>query len=143
MGRSSLWRCTTSHSQKLPLETTLDLISRTCLSRTLREDMWPLIQRTSQQLEFLTSLLKLLFSITLARFPMDTALSSIATLRILLASLPRSKRRLTVVPVSLLRIIPSLSSLVMLLLFFCPLASQCAWNPSPSSLPLEGSLSVT
>merc|ERR1711902_472026 len=115
MGRSSLWRCTTSHSPKLPQETTLDLISRTCLSRTLREDMWPLIQRTSQQPEFLTSLLKLLFSITLARFPMDTALSSIATLRILLASL------------------------LMLLLFFCPLASQCAWNPSPSSLPLEGS----
>merc|ERR1712098_44191 len=45
-----------SHSQKLPQETTLDSISRTCLSRTLREDMWPLIQRTSQQLEFLISL---------------------------------------------------------------------------------------
>merc|ERR1712142_767194 len=107
-----------SLSQKLPQEITLDLISRTCLLRTLREDMLPLIQRTSQQLVSPTSLLRLLFSIILARFPMVTALSLIATLRISLASLLRSKRRLTVVPVSLPRIILSSSSLVMLLLFF-------------------------
>merc|ERR1712117_205860 len=49
-----------------------------------REDTSPLIPRTSQQLEFLTSLPKSLFSIILARSPTDTALSLIATPRTLL-----------------------------------------------------------
>merc|ERR1712179_199116 len=61
--------------------------------------------------------------------PTDTALSLIATPRTLLASLPKTT--------------PSSSSLVTPLLSLLPPASPCVWNPSPSSRPLEGSLSVT
>merc|ERR1712088_215245 len=112
-------------------------------SRTSREDTSPLIPRTSQHPESPTSLPRLLSSITLARSPTDTALSLIATLRILLASLLRSRRRLTVVLVSLPKTTPSSSSLVTLPSSRSPPASPCVWNPSQSSLPLEGSLSVT
>merc|ERR1711862_801677 len=90
-----------------------------------------------------TSLLRLLSSTTLARFPTDTALSLIATQRTLLASLLRSRRRLTVVLESLPKTTPSLSNLVTLLLSFSTPASPCVWSPSLSSHPLEGSLSVT
>merc|ERR1712130_1010895 len=48
MGRSSLWRCTTSLSQKLSPETMLASTSRTSQSRISREDMLPPTQRTSQ-----------------------------------------------------------------------------------------------
>merc|ERR1712174_23924 len=51
-------------------------------------------------------------STTPVRSPTDTAPSLIATPLTLLASLPRSRRRLTVVLVSLLRTTPSSSSLV-------------------------------
>merc|ERR1712112_360454 len=143
MGRSSPWRCTTSLSLRPPQEITLGSTSRTCPSRTSREDTSPLIPRTSQLLEFRTLLLRLLSSTTLARFPTDTALSLIATQRTLLASLLRSRRRLTVVLESLPKTTPSLSNLVTLLLSFSTPASPCVWNPSLSSHPLEGSLSVT
>merc|ERR1712096_443580 len=79
-----------------------------------REDTSPLIPRTSQHPVSLTSLPRLLSSITLARSPTDTALSLIATPRTLLASLPRSRRRLIVVLVSLPKTTPSSSGLVTL-----------------------------
>merc|ERR1712179_808611 len=80
---------------------------------------------------------------TLDRSPMDTAQSWIATLHILRASLPRSRRRLTVVLASPQKTTPSSSSPEMLLSSCSPPASQCVSNLSPSSLPLEGLLSVT
>merc|ERR1719237_361917 len=49
----------------------------------------------------------------------------------------------TGVPASPLRMPPSSSSLVTLPLSSCSPASPCASSPSPSSLPLEGSLSGT
>merc|ERR1719295_192238 len=104
--RSSLWRCTTSLSP----ETTLASTSRTSQSRTSREDMSPPIQRTSQHLESQTSLLRLSFLTTLVRSAMDTALSLIVTQLTLLASLLKSRRRLTVVLVSQLRTTPSSSN---------------------------------
>merc|ERR1711872_1125358 len=107
--RSSLWRCTTSLSQRLSPETTLASTSRTSQSRTSREDMSPPIQRTSQHLESQISLLRLSFLTTLVRSAMDTALSLIVTQLTLLASLLKSRRRLTVVLVSQLR--TTLSSL--------------------------------
>merc|ERR1719348_1173197 len=85
--RSSLWRCTTSLSQRLSPETTLASTSRTSRSRISREDMSPLTQRTSQHLES---------QISLVRSAMDTALSLIVTQLTLLASLLKSRRRLTV-----------------------------------------------
>merc|ERR1712029_405234 len=75
-----------------------------------REDMSPLTPRTSQHLESQTSLLRSSFLTTLVRSAMDTALSSIATQLTLLASLLRSRRRLTVVLVSQPRTTPSSSS---------------------------------
>merc|ERR1712130_875549 len=69
--------------------------------------------RTSQHPEFLTSPPRSLFSIILVRSATDTLLSLIVTQLTLLASLLRSRRRLTVVPVSLLRTTPSSSSLEM------------------------------
>merc|ERR1712209_169421 len=73
----------------------------------------PLTPRTSLHLESLTSLPRLLSSITLVRSAMDTLLSLIVTQLTLLASLLRSRRRLTVVPVSPWRTTPSSSSLEM------------------------------
>merc|ERR1712029_784857 len=141
--RSSLWRCTTSLSQRLSPETTLASTSRTSLSRTSREDMSPPTPRTSQHLESLTSLLRSSFLTTLVRLAMDTALSLIVTQLTLLASLLRSRRRLIVVLVSQLKTTPSLSSLVMPLLFSSPPASQCVSKPSLIILHLEDSLFVT
>merc|ERR1719221_1615392 len=134
------------HHESLPEATPGDnvgLTLRTCLSRTSREDTSPLIPRTSQHPEFLTSLPRSLFLIILARSPTDTALSLIATPRTLLASSLRSRRRLTVVLASLPKTTPSSSSLVTPLLSLLPPASPCVWSPSQSSHPLEGSLSVT
>merc|ERR1719348_2866855 len=65
--RSSLWRCTTSLSQRLSPETTLASTSRTSRSRISREDMSPPTQRTSQHLESQISLLRLSFLTTLVR----------------------------------------------------------------------------
>merc|ERR1712013_241576 len=141
--RSSPWRCTTSLSPRPPQETTLGSTSRTCPCRISREDMSPLIPRTSQLLEFRISLLRSLSSTTLVRFPTDTVLSLIATQRTLLASLLRSRRRLTVVLESLPKTTPSLSNLVTLLLSYSTPASPCVWSHSLSSHLWEGSLSVT
>merc|ERR1739844_379459 len=112
MGRSSLLRCTTSLSPRLSPETTLASTSRTSLSRTSREDTSPLTPRTSPPLVWLTSPPRSSSLTTPDRFPTATAPSLIATPLTLLASLPRSRRRLTVVPVSQLRTTPSSSSLV-------------------------------
>merc|ERR1719422_51026 len=111
--RSSPWRCTTSLSPRLFPETTLASTSRTSLSRTSREDTSPPTPRTSLHPESLTSPLRLLFSIILARSATDTLLFLIVTQLTLLASLLRSRRRLTVVLESLLKTIPSSSSLEM------------------------------
>merc|ERR1712096_77360 len=77
------------------------------------------------------------------RFPTDIAQSWIVTLHILLASLLRSRRKLTVVLVSRLKTIPSSSSLVMLPLSSWSPASQCVSSRSQSFLLLEGLPSVT
>merc|ERR1712003_54439 len=80
---------------------------------------------------------------TLVRCLTATALCSTATPPTLPAGSPRSRRRLIVVPASLLRTTPSSSSLEMLpSSSWCPL-SPCAPSPSASSLPLEGSPSGT
>merc|ERR1711879_960928 len=55
----------------------------------------------------------------------------------------RSRRRLTVVPVSPPRTTPSSSSLEMPPLSSSPPASPCVWRLSLTILPLEGSLCVT
>merc|ERR1719422_534199 len=73
----------------------------------------PLTPRTSLHLESLTLLPRLLSSIIQVRSAMDTLLSLIVTQLTLLASLLRSRRKLTVVLESLLRTIPSSSSLEM------------------------------
>merc|ERR1712106_186152 len=77
------------------------------------------------------------------RFPTDTAQSWIVTLPILLASLLRSRRKLTVVLESLPKTIPSSSSLVMLPSSSWSPASQCVSSLSQSSPLLEGLLSVS
>merc|ERR1712106_1182661 len=124
--RLNPWRCTTSLSLRPPPETTLDSTSRTCQLRTLREDMSPLTPRTTPD-----------------RFPTDTPQSWIVTPLTLLASLPKSRRRLTFVPVSPLRTVLSSSSLETLLSSSWSLLSQCVLRLSALSLPWEGSLSVT
>merc|ERR1711892_1049681 len=117
--------------------------SRTCQLRTLREDMSPLTPRTSPLLESRTLPLRSLSLTTPDRFPTDTPQSWIVTPLTLLASLPKSRRRLTVVPVSPLRIILSSSSLETLLSSSWSLLSQCVLRLSALSLLWEGSLSVT
>merc|ERR1719244_206735 len=139
----SLLKCTTSLCQKLFLETMLVSTSRTSQLRTSREVMLPLTPRTSLQLEFKTSLPRLLFLTIQDKFLMDTVLSLIVTLPILLASLPRSRRRLTVVLVNLLKTTPSSSSLEMLLLYSWCQASPCALRLSLNIHHLEDLLSVT
>merc|ERR1719244_1501826 len=139
----SLLKCTTSLCLKPFLETMLVSTSRTSQLRISREVMLPLIPRTSLQLEFKTSLLRLLFLTIQDKFPMDIVLSLIVTLLTLLASLPRSRRRLTVVLVNLLKIIPSSSSLEMLLLYSWCQVSPCALRPSLNIHHLEDLLSVT
>merc|ERR1719154_305630 len=113
--RSSLWRCTTSLCPKPFPVTTLDSTSRTSPSRTSREEMLPLILRTSLPPVSLTLPLRLSCLTTLDRSPTDTLQSLIVTQLTLLASLPRSLRRSTDVQVSQLRMSSSSSSLVMLL----------------------------
>merc|ERR1711878_146882 len=71
------------------------------------------------------------------------SLCSTAIQPTLLASSLRSRRRLTVVPVSQPRTTPSSSSLEMPPLSSSPPASPCVWRPSLTILPLEGSLCVT
>merc|ERR1711892_476917 len=80
---------------------------------------------------------------TADKFPTDTRQSWIVTPLTLLASLPKSRRRLTVVPVSPLRTILSSSSLETLLSSSWSLLSQCVLRLSALSLPWEGLLSVT
>merc|ERR1719443_1258452 len=109
--RSSPWRCTTSLSPRLSPETTLASTSRTSPSRTSREDTSPPTPRTSPPPVCLTLPPRSLSSTTPDRSLTATAPSLIATPLTLLASLPRSRRRLTAVPVSQLRTIPSSSSL--------------------------------
>merc|ERR1719300_2092812 len=99
--------------------------------------------RTSQLLESQTSLLRLSFLTTLAKFPMDIALFLIATLHTLLASLLRSRRRLIVVLVNPQKTSPNSSSLVMLLLLHWCQASPCVLKLSPNFHHLEDLLSVT
>merc|ERR1712027_163946 len=106
-------------------------------------DMSPPTPRTSQHLESPTSLLRSSFLTTLVRSAMDTALSLIVTQLTLLASLLRSRRRLTVVLVSQLRTIPSSSSLEMPPLFCSLQASQCVLRHSLTILHLEDLLSET
>merc|ERR1719340_567844 len=60
------------------------------------------------------------------------SLSSTVTRLTLLASLPRSRRRLIVVPANPQKIIRSSSSLVTQLLSSCCPVSRCAWRHSPS-----------
>merc|ERR1711915_814662 len=139
----SPWRCTTNLFLKLCPEIMLVSTSRTYQLRTSREDMFALTPRTSQLLAFRISLHRLLFSIILAKCPTDTVLSWIVTPHILRASSLKSSRRLIVVQVSPLRIIPSSSNLVMLPLSSLFQASPCVWKLSPSILLLEGLLSVT
>merc|ERR1712096_272256 len=141
--RSSPSRCTTSLCPRLPQETTLDSTSGTSQSRTSREDMSPLTPRTSQHPVSRTSQPRSSSWTTPDRFPTDTVQSWIVTLPILLASLLRSRRKLTVVLESLPKTIPSSSSLVMLPSSSWSLASQCVSSLSQSSSLLEGLLSVT
>merc|ERR1711915_263260 len=77
------------------------------------------------------------------KFLMDIVLSLIVTLPTLLASLLRSRRRLTVVLVNLLKTTPSSSSLEMLLLYNWCRVSPCALRPSLNIHHLEDLLSVT
>merc|ERR1712227_1064736 len=94
------------HHESLPEAVPGDNVastSRTSRSRISREDMSPPTLRTSQHLESQISLLRLSFLTTLVRSAMDTALSLIVTQLTLLASLLKSRRRLTVVLVSQLR----------------------------------------
>merc|ERR1711915_904668 len=137
----SLLKCTTSLCLKLFLETMLVSTSRTSQLRISREVMLPLIPRTSLQLEFKISLPRLLFLTTQDKFLMDTVLSLIVTLPTLLASLLRSRRRLTVVLVNLLKTTPSSSSLEMQLLYSWCQASPCALRPSLNIHHLEALLS--
>merc|ERR1712098_91073 len=143
MGRLSLLKCTTSLCLRLFLETMLVSTSRTSRLRISREVMLPLILRTSLQLEFRTSLPRLLFSTTQDKFPTDTAQSLIVTLPTLLASLLRSRRRLTVVLVNPLKTTLSSSSLEMQLLSSWCQASPCALRLSLNIPHLEDLLSVT
>merc|ERR1711915_1140092 len=137
----SLLKCTTSLCLKLFLETMLVSTSRTSRLRISREVMLPLIPRTSLQLEFKISLPRLLSLTTQDKFLMDTVPSLIVTLPTLLASLLRSRRRLTVVLVNLLKITPSSSSLGMLLLYSWCQASPCALRLSLNIHHLEDLLS--
>merc|ERR1712098_129620 len=143
MGRLSLLKCTTSLCLRLFLETMLVSTSRTSQLRISREVMLPLIPRTSLQLEFRTSLPRLLFSTTQDKFLTDIAQSLIVTLPTSLASLPRSRRRLTVVLANPLKTTLSLSSLVTLLLSSWCQASPCALRLSLNIPHLEDLLSVT
>merc|ERR1711902_80039 len=77
------------------------------------------------------------------RCPTATPQCSTVTPLTLLASSPRSWRRLTGVLGSPPRTLPSSSSPETLPLSSCSPASPCASSPSPSSLPLEGSPSGT
>merc|ERR1711915_388255 len=117
--------------------------SRTSQLRISREVMLPLIPRTSLQLEFKTSPPRLLFLTIQDKFLTDTVLSLIVTLPTLLASLLRSRRRLTVVLVNLLKTTLSSSSLEMLLLYSWCQASPCALRLSLNIHHLEDLLSVT
>merc|ERR1711915_18806 len=128
---------------KLFLETTLVSTLRTSQLRILREVMLPQIPRTSPQLEFRILLPRLLFSTIQDKFLTDTVQSSIVTLPTLLASLLRSRRRLTVVLVNLLKITLSSSSLGMLLLFSWCQASPCVLRLSLNILHLVDLLSAT
>merc|ERR1712228_1033993 len=80
---------------------------------------------------------------TLDRCPTATPQCSTATPLTLLASSPRSWRRLTGVLASPPRTLPSSSSPETPPLSSCSPASPCASSPLPSSLPLEGSPSGT
>merc|ERR1711892_457473 len=108
--KSSLLRCITSLFQRLFPVTMLVSTSRTSPSRTSSVVTSHPTQRTSPPVVWLTSLL------------------------ISPASSQRSRRRLIVVQVSLLRIIPSSSSLEMLLSWCLCLPSPCVLSPSASSL---------
>merc|ERR1712110_472435 len=123
--------------------TTSASTSRTCLSRTSSVATSPLTLRTSPPLVCQTSLPRSSCSTTPDRCPTATLLCLIATPRTLPASSPRSWRRLTGVPESPPRTLPSSSSLVTPPSSSCSQASLCALSPSPSSLPSEGSLSGT
>merc|ERR1712098_914381 len=103
----------------------------------------PLIPRTSLQLEFRTSLPRLLFSTTQDKFLTDTVQSLIVTLPISHASLLRSRRRLTDVLANPLKTAPSLLSLATLLLSSWCQASPCALRLSLNIPHLEDLLSVT
>merc|ERR1711902_422910 len=108
-----------------------------------QEETLPLTPRTSQQLDVLTSQPKLLFLTTPVKFAMDILQFWIATLLILLASLTRSRKRLTVVPVNLPNHAPNSSSLVMPVLLSWSQANPCASRHSLTSLPLDVLLYVT
>merc|ERR1712198_694228 len=136
-------KCTTSLCPKLFQETMLVSTSRTSQLRISREVMLPLIPRISLQLESRTSLPRLLFSTTQDKFLTDTAQSLIVTLPTSLASLPRSRRRLTVVLANPLKITPSSSSRETLLLSSWCQASPCVLRLSLNIPHLEDLLSVT
>merc|ERR1712029_432657 len=134
------------HHESLPEAVPGDNVGfniRTSRLRISREVMLPLIPRTSLQLEFRTSLPRLLFSTTQDKFLTDTVQSLIVTLPISLASLPRSRRRLTVVLANPLKTTPSLLSLETLLLSSWCQASPCALRLSLNIPHLEDLLSVT
>merc|ERR1711872_146551 len=128
---------------RLFLETMLVSTSRTSQLRISREVMLPLIPRTSLQLEFRTSLPRSLSLTTQDKFLTDTVQSLIVTLPTSLASLPRSRRRLTVVLVNLLKTTLSLLSLETLLLSSWCQSSPCVLRLSLNIPHLEDLLSVT